>query len=61
MIKADGSNGSVELKGVAVTLMAEYAMLTKSLIDTIAEVGSRDVAIKMITKAFEMGRDKEND
>jgi hypothetical protein len=36
-------------------------MLTKSLIDTVAEVGSRDVAIKMITKAFEMGRDKEND
>jgi hypothetical protein len=61
MIKADGSNSCVELKGVAVTLMAEYAMLTKSLIDTVAEVGSRDVAIKMITKAFEMGRDKEND
>ena len=61
MIKADGSNGCVELKGIAVTLMVEYAMLTKSLIDSVAEVCSRDVAIKMITNAFEMGRDKEND
>jgi hypothetical protein len=42
MIKADGSNGHVQLNGVAITLMAEYAMLTKSLISILLQ---RSVAV----------------
>ena len=54
MIKA--SKRKVVAKGSGVELMKEYAHITRSLIDAIAESGApREVALQMVAEAHRIG------
>lgn len=59
MIKADRES-SVTIQGSGLTVLGEFALLTKALIDTLSENAPHDMAVSLVNGAFETGRELAN-
>jgi hypothetical protein len=59
MIKADREN-SVTIQGSGLTVLGEFALLTKALIDTLSEKAPHDMVVSLVNGAFETGRELAN-
>jgi hypothetical protein len=59
MIKAD-KEGALTIEGSALTVLGEFALLTKALIDTLSEKAPHDMVVSLVNGAFETGRELAN-
>jgi hypothetical protein len=59
MIKADREN-SVTIQGSELTVLGEFALLTKALIDALSEKTPHDIVVSLVNGAFETGRELAN-